>query len=142
MWLRDAEALFPKHSEELTLDKDICSDPYPDVGKFKEVENQNRLLIVTARDDGRLVGYWLGALLDHLHYRNAGVMGYTDMYFVLSEYRVGGAGVKLLTTVEDELRQRGAVKMYLSCKVHSDHSQLFERMGFTKTDYMFTKRLK
>lgn len=137
----DVEPLIYPHWKELTIDKDICDDPWPDEAKFREVESQGRLLIITARADGQLVGYWVGALLDHLHYRNMGLTCYTDMYFLSPRYRVAANGVKLLAMAEAEARKLGAVKFYLSCKVHEDHSELFEAMGFRKTDFMFTKRL-
>lgn len=99
-------------------------------------------MIVTARDRGRLVGYWVGALLPHMHYPEAGEMAHTDMYFLDPRYRTGGNGIRLIDMAEQEARKRGAVKFYISCKIHEDHTRMLEAMGFRKTDYVFTKRLK
>jgi hypothetical protein len=140
-WLADVEPLIYPHWKELTLDKDICGDPYPDVEKFRDVENQGKLIIVTARKDKKLVGYWVGAILGHMHYPKAGPMCYTDMYFLHPEHRRGATGVQLIAKAESEAKLLGAVKFYISCKVHEDHTGLFEAMKYRKTDYVFTKRL-
>lgn len=141
-WLRDAEPLFYPHWKELTIDKELCGDPYPDVEKFRDVENRGRLLIVTARAEGQLVGYWVGAVLGHMHYPTSGDMAHTDMYFLHPDYRVGANGIELLEFAEQEARKAGAVKFYISCKIHADHTRLMEAMGFRKTDYVFTKVLR
>lgn len=140
-WMRDVEPLIYPHWKELTLDKDICDDPWPDEAKFRQAEKEGTLLIVTARDDGKLAGYWVGALLPHLHYRNCGLMLHTDMYFLDQRYRVAANGIRLLQEVQRIGKGRGAVKFYISCKAHEDHTRIFEAMGMRKTDYVFTRRL-
>lgn len=138
-WLLDLPPLIQPHFEELTLDKDFCK-PELDIEKARNAEKSGVLLIVTARNEGELVGYWIGLLMTHLHYKSAGLMCYTDMYFLLPEFRKGGAGTRFLTFVENTLRERGVVKAYISCKVHQDHSALFKGLGWRPSDYLFTKR--
>jgi hypothetical protein len=46
------------------------------------------LLLVTARCDGHLVGYFLWFLIMHPHYRNVSVAE-EDLHFLLPEYRRG-----------------------------------------------------
>lgn len=140
-WLKDVEPLIYPHWKELTLDKDICGDPYPDVERFRLAEKQGYLLIVTARDKENLVGYWVGAILPHLHYPQMGRVASTDMYFLLPQYRVGANGLLLISAAEEEAKTAGAVQFQISCKVHADHTRLMEAMGFTKTDYLFRKRI-
>jgi GNAT superfamily N-acetyltransferase len=140
-WLVDLEPLILPHWEELTLDKDVFSEPYPDVEKFRDVQNQGKLLIVTARDNGDLVGYWVGAVLGHLHYPKAPPVCLTDMYFLHSAYRKGPTGIQLIEAAIQEAKKAGAADFHISCKVHEDHTKLFEAMKFKKTDYVFRKRL-
>lgn len=110
------------------------------VERYAALEKEKTLMIATARDDGRLVGYHITIFLPHLHYASAGLMAYTDLYFVLPERR-SGVGVKLLLFVEDEWVKAGATKAYISCKVKGDHSLLLEKLGFELSDYMFVKML-
>lgn len=138
-WYADLGPLVNPHWSELTLDQDLCI-PELDIERARQADAQGVVLIVTVRDSGKLVGYWVGLLLTHLHYRNAGLMCHTDMYFLLPEYRKGGTGAKMLAFVETEIRKRGVVKAYISCKVHQDHTELFEAMGWRMSDHVFIKR--
>ena len=131
---------FPAHYDELSLDK----------GKFKlapfweryaELDNAGVVVVFTARVEGELVGYLCMMILPHLHYASAGNMAHTDMYFVAQEHRKGGLGARLFLFAQSELKKRGCVKMYTSCKVHQDHSAMFKALGFTLSDYFFTKAL-
>lgn len=136
----DAHLLFPLHYKELALDQDQIKFGF-DAGRYLQFEQEGKLHIVTVRSDGRLVGYFIAVIVPHLHYKDAGLMAQTDMYYLLPEFR-NGTGVKMLIEVERTLRQKGVTKFFISCKVHQDHSELFEKMGFAKTDVVFAKLLK
>lgn len=124
----------------MALDKDKFSYDLI-TERYAEAEKQGILFIATARKDGRLIGYYVAAVLPHLHYRAAGPMAHVDMYFLLRKERKGGTGARLLMFVEEQLKAMGITKIYMSCKAHADHSLLFESLGFKLSDYMFTKVL-
>ena len=131
--------LFPLHWEELALNRDVIKmDVFNE--RYLAADEANGLLLVTARESGKLVGYFVAFLLPHLHYKSAGLMAMTDMYFVQKEYR-NGAGAKLILCVLEALRSRGIKKIYMSCKAHLDQTELFEAMGFKFSDKMFTRML-
>lgn len=138
--LPEARELFPLHWKELANDQDKIALAC-DEERYIRIEKEGGLHVVTVRADGKLVGYFFATILPHLHYKDAGPMAYTDVYFILPEFRKGGAGVRLIRTVERTLRLRGAKKFYLSTKIKQDHSQLFLMMGFTASDIVFTKLL-
>ena len=112
-----------------------------DADRFKVIDDQGLLHILTARVDGLMVGYYIAIVMPHLHYKSSGNMAFTDMFFVLPQFRKGH-GLKLFTEAERTLRERGVKKAYLSCKVHSDHSELFEKLGWTLSDKSFVKVLR
>lgn len=136
----DGQALFPKHWEDLALDRDKI-DLAVDSAKYEQMDDLGILHIVTARKEGRLIGYFLSFLMAHPHYKNAGLMAVADVYYLLPEARPGGTGAKLFAAVENFLRERGVVKAYISCKIHQDHTKLFTRLGWKPTDISFTKYL-
>lgn len=138
LW-RDAQELFQKHWEELALDQDKIALGV-DFNSYVLLDIQGKLHIVTARNDGQLVGYFIAFLMIHPHYKDAGVMALADVYYVLPEFR-GVTGVQLLTEVERTLKERGVKKAYLSCKIHQDHSRLFNALGWKPTDITFSKYL-
>ena len=134
----DGQHLFSKHWEDVALDRDKI-DLSVDNAKYEQLDDLGLLHIVTARKDGRLVGYFLGFLMIHPHYKEAGLMAVTDIYYLLPEARSGGTGAKLFIEVEKSLKERGVVKAYLSCKIHQDHTKLFTRLGWKPTDITFSK---
>lgn len=111
-----------------------------DEGRYAAGYEQGQVHIVTARHDGKLVGYFIFFVISHMHYKTSGPMGYVDMYYILKEHRSGGTGAKLLMLAESSLKaMRGVSKIYLSCKIHQDHDQLFQALGYKPTDRVYTK---
>lgn len=137
----DMQRLFPAHYAELALDQESVKLS-PNIEMYEEADKKGLMHLVTARNDGHLVGYFVAAVLPHLHYREAGPMSQTDAYFVDPGYRVGGCGAKLLMFAEESLREKGVKKIYISTKLHSNHSELFEKLGYKATDVVFTKLLR
>lgn len=137
---RDAQHIFPVHWKELALDQDKIELGI-DADRFSTIGKQGMLHIVTARDDDFMFGYYVAIVMPHLHYKDSGVMAFTDMYYILPEYRKGGCGAKFLIEVERTLRERGVVKAYISSKLHQDHSALFEALGWRPSDISFVKCL-
>ena len=137
-WAQDAMPLVEKHWRELGLDLDLKIDP--DLAKMELLEQAGIWKTITARDSGTLVGYVLAIFSTHLHYKSSPPMFIIDAYYVLPEAR-NGTGAKLLKYAEHLAKSLGAIKMYLSCKVHKDHSPLFQALGYRLSDYAFIKRI-
>lgn len=135
----DGKEIFPEHWRSLALNQDEIPIDI-DEAHYAKLDELGILLIVTARVEGRLVGYYLSFLMPHFHYKSSGPMGMTDMYYVLPEFR-NGTGMRLFAAWEQELKKRGVKKAITSCKVHEDHSELFEMLGWTHSDNTFVKVL-
>lgn len=152
--------IWPEHWASLALNQDEIKLSC-DEEKYEQGEAAGNLIIITARskedcsshegggedmgcicdDPGELVGYYYGMLLNHLHYKDAGLMCYTDVYYLKPEHRKGGAGAKFMIAIQQILKFRGVVKLYMSTKVHQDNGALFERLGMKLSDRVFTKML-
>lgn len=137
--LPEAEGLFPLHWRELAVRQDKIKISI-DRERYAILEQKNMLHVVTVRVDGRLVGYAVAFVLPHMHYKDAGDMAMTDMYFILPEFR-RGAGLKLFLEFERSLKARGVVNAMTSCKVHSDNTEFLEGLGWQWTDKTFCKYL-
>jgi len=141
-WWRDAQELIPVHYEELSIDKDKVKIGI-NCQRYLEMEQAGMLHIVTIRlGGGKMVGYYLCMILPHMHYKDAGLMAYTDMYFVHPDYRLGGVGAKMMIFVEETLRRRDVLKVYITTKLKLDLSLMFEALGWKATDKIFTKFLR
>jgi hypothetical protein len=135
---KDGLELFPKHYEELALNKDQIKLEL-DTKRYEEAEKSGVLHIATIRDDGKLVGYFVSALMSHLHYASV-LCASTDMYFIKPEYRLR-CGAALIKFVELCWKAKGVRKAYVSCKVHLDKQKLLEALGYTFSDKMFVRML-
>ena len=140
LW-RDGQELFRQHYDELALHKQVM--PFGlDNDFYLDLERRNFLLVLTARREGHLVGYYVGILIAyHPHNKNAGKVATTDMFYLAKDHRRGGAGVKLLQAVEAELRVQGVKKATISTKVHFENGELLEALGWEKTDVVRQKVL-
>lgn len=137
-WFHDAIPLLYDHWQELGLDTDLKGDVNTDI--LRVLEQNKALALITVRDEENLVGYLVAIVNPHLHYRSSPPMFIVDMYYIVPKYR-RGAGVRMFKFAEDQARKLGCIKFYLSCKVHKDHTALFEGLGFRLSDFAFTKRL-
>lgn len=134
----EATPLIYEHWQELGLDLDLRGDP--DFDKMAILEKAGLWYVLTARHEGKLVGYLWALVSPHLHYRNSGLMLIVDAYYVKPEYR-RGTGIGLLKFMETFANQKQAIKIYLTCKVHKDQTKLFTALGYRLSDYAFIKRI-
>lgn len=129
--------LYPLHYEEVGMDKEhIPLDP--DLGQYQYLQDLEILHIMTVRDSGKLVGYHKSFVCPHIHFKST-LVAYTDLYFLLPEYRKGFIGVNLFRILEDKLKAKGVKKIYSMTKVKKDNSPLFDRLGYTLAEYAYTK---
>lgn len=145
-FFEEAQELLEQHWEEIALNKDKIKLAI-DVDKYREAAARGALHIVTVRDaneqkwafdPGKLVGYHVALIVPHLHYKND-LHAMTDIFFVHPDYRRGRIGIELFKFVEKALKERGVVKMCTAVKLHKDIGKIFERLGWTETERLFTK---
>lgn len=135
----DANGLFREHHKELAVNQDkIAMDLDPE--RYQKIEDAGMLFVLTVRDEGKLIGYLVAFPMAHLHYKSAGLMCLTDMYWISPAHR-RGVGAKLFIEFEKRMRARGAVQIMTGCKRHQDHTALLEALGWENTDLTFVKCL-
>ena len=135
--LGELKPLLPLHWEELALDKDkVPLDPQFDIYIRREAAGE--VMMVTARRDGELVGYFIGFVAPGLHYKTCLTL-IMDIFFIRPDARNGFAGVKLFKAVEKEARRRGVQRMIVGSKMHADASVLFERLNYLPVETYFSK---
>ena len=135
--LEELLELYPLHYNEVAMDKkEIPLDP--DIDAYIALQNTGVLHILTVRDDEKLVGYHKSFICNHIHF-NSTKVAYTDLYFLLPEYRKGFIGINLFKILEGKMKELGVKKIYTMTKVKKDNSALFNRLGYTKAEYAYTK---
>jgi GNAT superfamily N-acetyltransferase len=137
---QEIEEISPLHWKELALDQ-LLFKPDLDHERYLAMDAMGAMHIVTARDGAKLVGYIICFVMPHFHYKSSGLTALADMYYILHEYRKGGLGVRMFKEMERGLKERGVIRAHMSCKVHEDHTRLFQAMGWRLTDLTFSKLL-
>jgi len=137
--LPELRPLFAHLWDDVALDKDRfvaeCAED-----KYGQLETNGVLHLVVARtEEGKIAGYHLSFVNENGHYQGAGLMAFTDMYFVKPEFRKANIGLQLFSAVEESLRAVGVVKIYSSHKLHKDRSAMMKVLGYKPTDLIYTK---
>ena len=137
--LPELMALYPEHYEELSVTKDAYALD-PDYEAYARMDATGILHLVTARDDGALVGYIMAMTMPNLHYRTCR-MAVEDIYFLRKPYRKGRTGIRLFQYFERRMREIGVNRIVVTTKVHLDNSRLFDYLGYTFFERGYTKML-
>lgn len=128
--------LLPIHYKELALNQDKVPLS-PQFDRYIDAENRGELLFISLRSAGEIVGYFIGFVAPALHYSTC-LTCQMDIFYVLPEYRGGGAGFQLFKFVEKNLKQRGVQRMFVGSKMHKDASWLFEKLGYVPVETYYS----
>lgn len=115
--------------DEIPLDKDQA--------RYRILAAEGSLHILTARKSGELVGYIAGIISSHLHYKSS-LHCFTDVFWIRPDCRKGRIGVELFRKYRESLKARGVKKAFIASKVHLDLSLIFERLGWTRTEVVYS----
>lgn len=128
------------HYHEIALYQDrVPLDP--DYGRYIAMDEAGIVCCVTARDEGKLVGYAIFFVMPHIHYKST-VFAMNDILYLAPEYRGGSLGVDLLTISESILITLGANVVQLHMKVHKPWHKLAEACGYSMGEYTYSKVLE
>ena len=135
-FLEEVKPILPIHWEELALNKDkVPLDPQYDIYLARDARGE--VLSVTAREDGKLMGYFVGFIAPGLHYKTC-LTCTMDIFYVHPDHRGGGTGWHLFKTAEAELKRRGVQRLFVGSKLHKDASWLFERLGYEEVERYYS----
>lgn len=131
---RDGEDLWREHYAEIG-NKDYEMDV--DSTLYQAFENAGQLQVLTARKDGRIIGYVVMLVRKHPHYNI--LCGFEDAYFLTKVERKGLTGVRLLNEAIKCAKVRGVKRVFFHSKVLKDLRRIFTRLGFKHSDELWAK---
>jgi len=138
--LEELKPLFPLHYDELALNKEsVPLDPQYDIYLQRDAAGQ--VVLVTLREFGRLVGYFVGFVAPGLHYKTC-LTCTMDIFYVHPDVRCRMGGPRLFKAVREELKRRGVKRWFVGSKNHADASRLFEALGFAKVETYYSMMLE
>jgi len=131
------EWLFPIHWEEVGVYKDKIKLNFNDE-EYNRLAEQGNLVIVTARDKEKVVGYHWSFLKNHIRYQDS-LTATTDGFFLHPDYRKGFNGINLFKFVEKTLKDMGVERMVTGFKTSHDKSKIFEYLNWDRQEIIYTK---
>lgn len=136
--------IFYAHWQEIALEKKAIKLA-PDWNRYIALEAAKMLHIMTVRDNGILIGYYFGLVSSHLHYK-ASLTAWSDLFFVLPEYRTAGFGLigigqRLLREAEKMLKDLGVQRHYMMTKQHLPLNMLMKRLRYKLVEKVYTRLL-
>ena len=106
---------------------------------YDALSNQDGLVVVTARDNGKLIGYIVYVLAPGMH--SKGLIAEADVFWMDPDYRKALSGVHLLIAGEDILRAAGAKFVIMKTTLLNDLGAIFERLEYTPIERVYRKEL-
>ena len=137
--VRDVTELARLDWEEINHDNEAY--PFdPDWDLYEILEDSGALSIFTARDDGKLVGYFSVVKSPSLHSKGK-FISCNDVIYLHKDYRKGFVGVRLFKFVEDCLKEDGCTNLQVIFTEQYDITSLLTRLGYSHIESKFEKRL-
>ena len=133
----EIKPLLDRHYEEIALDKDVIK-LNPDYSAYKSMNMRGVIKIVTARQGDELIGYCICVVKPHLHYKDS-LTAHNDIFYIKPEYRQGLTGVKLFKETEKIMNEYGVQRIIMNVKRSNDIGAIFERLGYTESERVYTK---
>lgn len=134
-YCRDAGAALAEHSEELAADgmKIQIDAPF-----YRVCDEQGGLSILTARFEGKIIGYFISVVRAHPHYKDT-LCAFEDAYFLSKEHRKGWTGVRLVREAEKALKARGVKKLFVMENRKKNLRSFFPALGYKETHITYAK---
>ncbi len=129
--LEELKRFLDGHYEELSghAKHGIPLDPQYQI--YIAREKAGELIYMTLRENGAMIGYFVGFLAPGLHYQSCLTLT-MDVLYVVPEHRGKGAGIILGHAIKNEAKRRGAQVWFMGFKEeHRTHMEaLLLMLGF------------
>jgi GNAT superfamily N-acetyltransferase len=136
----DIKPLLVRHWEEIARNKDTVKLD-PDYTLYATLDERGQLLICTARDGDRLVGYAIYFTFFQIHYRKTR-WAESDIFWIDPELRLPTVALRLFKFCETELRAQGVKVLHTRAKnAHPAAGRLLEHLGHTPIETVYAKVL-
>jgi hypothetical protein len=133
---RNIKELWQEHYEELAQNKRKVMRPHDEY--YKVCEQLGMLQLLTARSDGKIIGYCITMVKPHPHYADT-LCGFEDAYFLSKDYRKGMVGIRLITETEKFLKQRNVQEIIFMEILSKPLGRLLEYLKYKHTHRVWIK---
>lgn len=135
--LEEMKPLLESHWEEIAIHKEVVKLD-PDYDKYLLLDNMGMLHVLTVRDEGVLIGYFISFIQPHMHYKST-IYAVNDILYLDKEYRKGLTGYKMFKRAEELLTEIGVDVIVIHSKVNKDFKSLMDKLGFNMVENTYSK---
>lgn len=107
---------------------------------YEKLNDMNKLIVVSVRNNKKLIGYSCYLLTFHPNYKDV-LFGQNTVLYVTPEYRGRNTAFKLLEFCEDILKLKGAQFISAHVKPEVDYSPLLESIDYFKNETIYFKKI-
>jgi hypothetical protein len=129
--------LLQQHWKEIALNQDFIP-LNPCWESYHNLEEEGKLRIFTARDSGKLIGYFVVIVSYNLHYKDH-LFATNDVLYLHKDYRKGFTGIRLIKFCEQCLMKDGVSVFTINTKVHQAFDPILERLGYNLIERVYSK---
>lgn len=134
----ESAELREQHWQEIAQSREMLDRVNPDREMYMKLDALNLVHVLTARDGGKLVGYFVAFVRKHMHYQHI-TCGSDDLFYLAPSHRRGLAGARFLEAAIQMMRAAGAQHISIRDKfLNRDIGPLLERRGFKATEIVYT----
>lgn len=137
--VQEVQPLLELHYLELCKNKDIVRLK-PRWDMYTALEAAGCFVVLTARDDGKLVGYNAFFIAPNMHYADF-MVAQCDVFYLDESYRRGATALRFLRFTESALKAAGAQKLCYHCKLTNNLAPILHRMQYGDEEVMCAKLL-
>lgn len=127
--LPEMEPLLREHWSEIAPVEDAPYDPNLEL--YQYFDSVGMLLIISARDDDKLVGYFACILRPHPHSQKI-ITAVEEAFYVIPDKRKHSIGQRLIKLMLVALQERKVHKLYTHEFVGHKIGPLYEKLKFKK----------
>lgn len=135
----DIKPLLEEHWELVALNKGKIK-LNPDWHEYAALDAAGILKIFTARDEGKLVGYFVLTVSKSIHYKDH-IFAICDVIFVKPENRANKTGYNLVQYAEKWCKEAGVSLLNINTKVHIPFDTLMISMDYENIERIYSKYL-
>ena len=133
----EIEELIKLHYDEVALHKDFMKLD-PDWPRYHALEQSEKLIMFTIRDEDKLIGYSAFFIDQHLHYKGSKI-AINDVVFLHPDYRNISVGSALIKFCDEELSKMGETKITWHVKFSNDFRHILKALGYVDEEIVCGK---
>jgi len=112
----------------------------PKYERYEYFARMGLFFVVTARDEGRMVGYFSAYVTPSMHTQQ--MLGTEDTFFLLPEYRKGRNAIAFYKVIEEEFIKRGVVEAGMTAKLSNPAAcKILKYLGYQEVSMQYSKHL-